>query len=286
MPVYPSTGLQLGNIKMYAYDDQPPDAFGTYWGLTQLDGWEDGWEGTSSPEQRSQQDGVWIGPQYAGGRVIHVGGTIEDISWDGVTRAWDRLLVQLPFVATGPITVSMGEGSEVVKTALIRQHEKPILSERFGERAEFSLSLLAPDPRRYAVTPSVVDLVLPLALGGIAPPLTPPLTVVGTSTVSQATLTNDGTVTTYPILTITGPCPPATIVNLTTSEALRVVDEVPAGQTLVIDVLNGTATNGGQYRNVRGVWWGLVPGINQVSFMASSYDAGAQLSISYRSAWK
>lgn len=281
----PATGVTLGDTKLYAYHDQPADAFGVKWGLTKLDGWFDGWEGSGTVDQRSQQDGAWISPQYAAPRVVHLGGSIKAASWDATTQAWDRLLAQIPFRNLSSLLVSTGEGAVPEQTAQVRQHEKPVLT-RFDDRADFSLSLLAPDPRRYAATVQTVALVLPILTGGIAPPLTPPITVTGSTSVSQATLTNAGTVTTYPTLTITGPCPPATIINLTTSEAIRVVDAVPAGQTLVIDVLAGTAVTGGQSRRVLGSWWGLLPGANEVAFRADGYDAAAGLSISFRSAWK
>lgn len=281
----PATGVTLGTIFLPAYSGQPADSFGVKWGLTKLDGWFDGWEGSGTVEQRSQADGAWISPQYAGPRVIHLDGTIEAESWDATTRAWDRLLAQIPFRNLASLVVSTGEGTVIEQTTTVRQHEKPLLS-RFTRRAEFSLSLLAPDPRKYETTQRTVSLVLPVTTGGIAPPLTPPFTITGSTSTSQATLTNDGTVTTYPTLTITGPCPPARIINLTTSEAIRVVDAVPAGQSLAIDVLNGTAVTGGQSRRVLGSWWGLVPGANEVAFSADSYDAGAGLSVSYRSAWK
>lgn len=280
------TGVQLGSIFAPVYTtDVTPDAFGVRWKTTKIDGWFDGWEGSSSVEQKSQADGVWVDPQYAGPRIVHWGGSLKADSWDAVTRAWDRLLAQLPFRQLGTIVVSTGEGTVVDQTALVRQHEKPILN-RHHTRGDFSLSLLAPDPRKYALVTQNVGLVLPITTGGMAPPLTPPLTITGTISNSTATITNEGTVTTYPVLTIAGPCPPCTIANVTTSEALRVVDAVPAGQTLVIDVLAGTAVNGGQARRVLGTWWGLVPGANQVSFTGDTYDAGATLNIAYRSAWK
>lgn len=281
----PTTGALLGDTKLYAYHDQPADSFGVKWGLTKLDGWFDGWEGSGTVDQRSQADGAWISPQYASPRVVHLSGSIRASSWDGITQAWDRLLAQIPFRQLASLRVSTGEGAVPEMTALVRQHEKPILTRR-DDRATFSLSLIAPDPRRYSVTSGSASLVLPITTGGIAPPLTPPLTITGSSSLSQATLVNAGTVTTYPTLTITGPCPPARIANLTTGEALRVVDAVSAGQTLLIDVLNGTATTGGQSRRVLGSWWGLVPGSNEVAFSAAGYDAAAGLSITYRSAWK
>jgi hypothetical protein len=181
--------------------------------------------------------------------------------------------------------VSTGEGTVPEQTALVRQHEKPVIN-RVASRGDFSLSLLAPDPRKYDSTSRSVSLVLPVLTGGIAPPLTPPLTITGSTSTSQATLVNDGNVLTYPTLVIVGPCPPATIVNLTTGEARRVLDPVPAGQSLIIDELNGTATVQGQARRVLGTPVGLRPGVNEIAFSADGYEADAQLLISYRSAWK
>lgn len=283
----PTTGATVGDVHLYAYDEPGRvDEFGIKWGLTKdLDGWFDGWDGSGTIDQRSRADGAWVSPQYAAGRVIHVPGRMEGPSWDAITQAWDRLLAQIPFRQLATLRVSTGEGAVPEMMALVRQHEKPILK-RHGNRATFSLSLIAPDPRKYDSTSRNASLVLPLLTGGIAPPLTPPFTVTGSTSRSQVTLTNDGNITTFPTLVVVGPCPPATVANLTTGEALRVVDAVPADQSLVVDVLNGTATNGGQARRVLGSWWGLVPGANEVALTADGYDAGAQLLISYRSAWK
>ncbi len=289
----PTTGVQLGDVRLYAYDEPGrADEYGIEWGLLKLDGWFDGWEGTAAVDQRAQADGAWVSPQYAGPRVVHLTGRMEGSSWDAITQAWDRLLAQTPFRQLATLLVSTGEGAVPEMTALVRQHEKPLLDRtakprRLGNRAaKFSLSLVAPDPRRYDSTARMVSLVLPLLSGGIAPPLTPPFTVTGSTTKSQATLVNDGTTATLPVMMVVGPCPPATIANLTTGAARRVIDAVPAGQTLVIDELNGTATTGGQARRLLGTPLGLVPGTNEIAFSADGYDAAASLSISYRSAWK
>jgi hypothetical protein len=283
--VKPDTGVHIGDVLLHAYYGHPTDEHGVQWGLTKLDGWFDGWDGSGGVDQRSYADGAWVSPQYAGPRVIHVDGRFEAPSWDAATRAWDRLLAQLPFRQLATLRVSTGEGTLPEQTALVRQHQKPVLTRR-DNRANFSLSLLAPDPRRYDSTSRSVSLVLPVLTGGIAPPLTPPLTITGSTSTSQATLVNDGNVPTYPTLVIVGPCPPATIVNLSTGEARRVLDPVPAGQSLVVDELNGTATVQGQARRVLGTPVGLRPGVNEIAFSADGYEADAQLLISYRSAWK
>ncbi len=281
----PSTGVTLGDVFLPAYTGAPVDDAGVQWKLTKLDGWDDGWEGAGGVDQRTQADGAWVSSQYAGPRVVHLGGSFHTGSWDDATTAWDRLLAQIPFRQLSTLRVSTGEGTLQEKTALVRQHEKPIVTRHHGH-GNFSLSLLAPDPRKYDSASRNAALVLPLLTGGIAPPLTPPFTITGSTSLSQITLTNDGNVTTYPTLVVVGPCPPARIVNLTTGEALRVVDSVPADQTLLIDVQAGTATTGGQSRRVLGSWWGLAPGANEIAFHADGYDAAAQLLISYRSAWK
>lgn len=284
------TGVTIGSTHLHwkTLPGGTLDEFGVDWGLTGLDGWFDGWEGTGSTDQRTRADGSWISPQYAGSRIVHVNGTITAPSWDDATRAWDRLIGQVPFRQLAPMRVSTGDGAVPEMTTLVQQHGKPILpvDKRFNGRAEFSLSLLAPDPRRYDATARSVSLVLPASTGGLTPPLTPPITMTGSTSQSQATLVNDGNWGSPPTITLTGPCPPAVIANLTTGEAMRVLDAVPAGQSLVIDVLNGTATVGGQSRRVLGTWWELAPGVNEVAFSADGYDAGAQLLVSYRSAWK
>lgn len=282
----PTTGAQIGDVRLYVYDEPGRvDEYGVKWGLTELDGWFDGWEGSGTVDQRTRADGAWVSPQYASSRVVHLSGRMEGPSWDAITFAWDRLIAQIPFRQLASLRVSTGQGVMPELTALVRQHEKPILN-RFDNRAEFSLSLLAPDPRRYDATSQSVSLVLPASTGGLTPPLTPPITMTGSTSLSQATLVNDGNWASPPMITLVGPCPPATIANLTTGEAMRVIDAVPAGQSLVIDVLNGTATVGGQARRVLGTWWELAPGVNEIAFSADGYDAGATLLVSFRSAWK
>lgn len=281
----PNTGVTLGEVFFPAYTGAPADSDGVRWKLTKIDGWFDGWEGSGTVDQKSLADGAWVSPQYAGPRVVHLAGSLETSSWDDATRAWDRVLAQIPFRQLATLRVSTGEGTAPEQIALVRQHEKPVTTRHHGH-ISFSLSLIAPDPRKYDSTLRTAAVALPVLTGGIAPPLTPPLTIVGSTSQSQTTLTNDGNITTYPSLVIVGPCPPARIVNLTTSEAMRIPDAVPADQTLVIDALNRTATTGGQARRVLGSWWGLVPGVNEIAFFADGYDAAAQLLISYRSAWK
>jgi hypothetical protein len=68
---------------------------------------------------------------------------------------------------------------------------------------------------------------------------------------------------------------------------LRIAEAVPAGRSLVIDTKSRTALlDGVANRTVTGSWPVLRPGSNTFVFNASAYDAGALLTVSYRSAWR
>ncbi|MEO5664643.1 MAG: hypothetical protein ABIR39_15315 [Nocardioides sp.] len=290
MAVPPNTGVQLGSIFMSAYNNAPVDAEGVRWTLTGLDGWDDGWDsGTGTGvQQKSYADGTWVTAQYAGPRLIHVSGSIDTESdvWDDATRAWDRLLAQVPFRGLGTLLVSAGEGTMPERIAAVRQEGKPVFTDRIGGYGKFSLSLLAPDPRKYAAVLQSVSMGLPSSTGGLVWPVTYPVTWSGVTTNSTATVVNEGTWDSPPLLTVTGPCPPCRITNLTTGQSLLVVEAVSAGQTLVIDVANGTATVSSQSRRVLGSWWSLVPGSNTIAFSGDGFDAAALLTVDVRSAWK
>lgn len=287
----PSTGMTLGPVFMPVYRQGPDfvDAFGISWLCIDITGWDDGWEGSGTVTQRPTAEGAWVSPQYAGPRVIGVKGRLIATSglWDDATRAWDRLQAAVPFRGLAPIVISTGEGSIGDQTALIRQHEKPVAA-RLGSRIDFSLSLLAPDPRKYSTAIQSMSLVLPNNSGGLTPPLTPPLTPTGTSTVSQGIAINAGNFDAPVTITLAGPCPAgAVIANASTGQAIKVMDAISGSETLTIDTATGSAYVGGQARKVVGSFWSLVPGPNTISFYATGgYDPAASAVVAWRSAWK
>lgn len=285
----PLTGVTIGPIFLPVYRQAPSfvDAQGISWLCLDIQGWADGWEGTGAVTQRPTAHGAWISRQYASPRVLSVKGRMLATSglWDDVTRAWDRLQAAVPFELPGPIIVSTGEGTVADQTALIRQHEKPLFTQ-LGNRGEFSLSLIAPDPRKYSTLIQSLVLVLPATTGGLTPPLTPPLTPTGTSTVSQGIAVNSGTADAPVTITLPGPCPAgAVIANTTTGQALRVMDAISGSETLVIDTASATASVGGQARKIIGTWWSLAPGANTISFYATGgYDPAASATVVWQSA--
>jgi hypothetical protein len=274
--------LTIGDITMTGTDE-----YGVEWNLTRLDGWWDGWVGAAGSVQRQSAHGAWPSPVWAGGRVVQVDGWLKAGRWDAATLAWERLMAAVPLSRLTTVTVFTGEGGVPEQQAAMRQAGRPT-ADRFKGRITFTLSLEAPDPRRYSVVEFASSTGLPVTTGGLSLPISLPISIGATVTSGRVIVVNDGNEAAPVLLEVTGPCPAgASITNLTTGQRLAVPEAVPAGQVLVLDSAAKTARIGGTAaRTVTGTWFDLVPGANEIAFDAPAYDAAAQLTIRYRHAWR
>lgn len=275
----------LGDITLGVTDD-----YGVEWILESLTGWSDPPETTGDVDQRASDHGGWYSPAYYAPRTVEIGGSLIATDWDAATRAINRLMASVPLQT--PAWLYVFDGSVPATGAMVRQDGDP-LTERVGGWVRFSLSLVAADPRRYDTELTVTSTGLPKTSGGLTLGGTG-LTLGGTGLTVGATVTagvlstyNYGNMSTKPTFTVQGPCPPFSLTHRGTGKTLRFADPVAAGRTLVIDTdrrraaLDGTAA-----RTVTGTWFDYAPGANDVAFTASSYDAGALLISSHRSAWR
>jgi hypothetical protein len=277
--------LVIGDI---ALDRRVVDAYGVKFIITRLQGWDDGWQGSATSTPRQSAHGSWPSPVWAAGRVVQADGRIEAGTWDAATLAWERLLAAVPLSRLTTMTVETGEGGVPARQAAVRQAGSPLVSKRTHGYLMFSLSLEAPDPRRYSVVELASSTGLPVTTGGLRVPIRVPVRVNATVTSGRVTVTNDGNEAAPVALEVTGPCPAgATVTNLTTGQQLTIPEAVPAGQVLVLDSRAKTARiDGVAARTVTGTWFDLLPGANELAFGAPAYDAAAQLTIRYRHAWR
>ena len=83
----------------------------------------------------------------------------------------------------------------------------------------------------------------------------------------------------HPIWTVTGPATNPTLTNITTAQTITFVGTVPAGQTLVVDMANQTATLAGAnvYQFISGAWVSLSPGANRLTYSAQNAEANSKL---------
>lgn len=278
MPTALHTGtLTLGSVTLGQIDDN-----GVEWILESLNGWHDAPPSTGSVEQRAADHGGWPGIAYYAPRVVEVVGSILAADWATCGAAVDQMMGSIPLDT--PDWLVVDEGYRELQ-ALVRQEGDPIVDRR--ERwARFSISLVAPDPRRYGdETSSVTG--LPITTGGLTLPINLPVTIGATTISGLLTLENAGNMATRPVMAVTGPCPPFTVTQVSTGRRLTAQEAVAAGRTLYLDfdrrmaLLDGTAL-----RVVTGTWFDLEPGTNEIQFSSATYDAAAQLTVTYRSAWR
>lgn len=266
-------GVTLGRV----------DAFGVLWILEDLVGW-DTVGTTGQTEQRAADHGGWINPAYYTARLIEITGSLIANDEESATAALSRLSTAIPLSTLDTFTVDEGFRS---LQAAVRQEGDPIFASSRG-KARFSLSLTAPDPRRYGTVLISASTGLPITTGGLSLPITLPVSIGATVSSGVLSVTNDGDFPTAPVFKITGPCPPgATITLVSTGATLRFAEAIPAGRQLVIDTATQTALlDGIAPRTVTGTWFSYPPGPNDVAFSASSFDPDALLTSEHRAAWR
>lgn len=270
--------VMLGDVTLGATDDS-----GVEWILEKMAGWVDAPGSSGTAEQRTARHGANLNEAFYTARTLELEGSIIADSWDSAEQAVDRLMAALPVNDLTPLLVATNRRALGVD---VRQDGDPLV-EILGGWARFSLSLVAPDPRRYSLNVSEFASRLPVVSGGLAPPVTPPVTITETVESGQFNAVNEGNLETSPVFIVRGPCPAWSITHMGQGKRLWSNTEVPAGRFLVLDANERTARlDGTALRTVSGSWFNLTPGANEVAFTASSYNSAARLEVSYRSAWR
>lgn len=265
------------------------DSQGTQWRLNKFDGW---WG--SAPLRLSLQDrpldhGAFDGPSFYSPRVMTLEGLA--ISPDRTTQLLARDIVASVCAAPASLTAMVvTEPGRPTRRCMVRQSGDVKVADLTDTMCRWSMVLVAPDPRRYDDTETVIVLSPPTgALGGITVPLTVPFTIstTGMST-SSATATNAGTLATRPIVEFAGPLVDPQIANVGAGRSLSMTITLAAGDILTADfdrrtlLLNGSASRSNTL-TASAAWWELDPGGNDLTFAAGGGDGTA--TVRYRSAW-
>jgi hypothetical protein len=287
VPGYP-TGTSLGGIQadLGAVRLGAVDGAGTAWGLASLDGWDSA-DVRTAYSDRQADHGSWAGRAYLQARVITAAGTITAPDQAILEAALDTLQAAASLEDT-LLTVY----ETVPRRCTVRRTGRVLISRPTDRIAVYSVLLTAADPRRYDTILQSVSTPLPSVTGGVTLPITLPLTITATTASGSFVLTNRGTATTRPVLTITGPVTTPTIVAQRpdgTITQLAYSSSLVAGEVLVIDcdahtaVLNGSVS---RRRYLSGAW-PEIPASSSltVQWAAASYDPAALLAGTCRAAW-
>lgn len=264
------------------------DDSGVEWWVTSEQGW------TSTPPlrvtlaDRPERHGAFDAPSYRGPRVITLEGTAVAPDRAAKESAKDRLAAVLADGSTLlPLVVTEPHG---IRRALVRLTAETKIADRKAGAFEFSLTMTAPDPLRYSHGLNTAACPLPSSSGGLAFPLSFPLDFGAGSSGGRLLLQNQGTVPTWPVWRISGPCVEPVIANTATGEELAFGLALQDGEFLVIDtdarsvLLQGTASRRSSLLPGSD-WFALRPGTTPVLFRARDYDPVARLSAEWRDAW-
>jgi hypothetical protein len=156
---------------------------------------------------------------------------------------------------------------------------------------KWAAEFVAQDPRIYD---SILNTVQTPPLGastfGIDFPIDFPINFGG-GQFGLISLENDGTFPTPLFVRIDGPATNPQLINNTTGEVFKLQTSIIAGDYVSIDflsksiMLNGVAD---RYYTLTddSVWWGLSPGISQVTFLADASTGTTLATIQWRNAWR
>lgn len=283
-PGVPGDGLQPRSASLGATVFGAADPYGTLVYLTDVKGWYGATGTTGTVSQRASDHGGWADPAYLPPRVIELSLTLVGSAFSTVEQSCELITGALPLSTLQTLMLISPDGS--ARQADVRQNGDVFTTQK-GATAVMSVSLIAPDPRRYSIELTTAQTGLPQTSGGLSLPISLPVSIGATMDSGVLTVVNAGNVSTRPVFQVVGPAPAGSIVHRATGRTLTWHDPIGAGRTLVINtdqrraLLDGTAN-----RVVTGTWFDYDPGVNEVAFTAATYDAAALLVSSHRSAWR
>lgn len=258
------------------------DSNGTWWVLADWTGLG-GAPTAGGVVQRAGDHGAYAPPQYYAARPITlvVRATALSQALRDVARAQMGQAVPVSDIATlrldEPIPKVMGvrRSGEIAENYLL-------LNE-----VEFTVGLIAPDPRKYSATLNSQQAVQGPPPAGLSFPLTFPLTFPSGSPPMSVSVTNAGSFETRPTVVVQGPVTAPQIVNQLTGQTVGYTGlTLGATDQLSVDFQNKVGYLNGAYRPADAVsaWWTLLPGTTGVQLLGTP-TSGSSITVYWRDAW-
>ena len=242
-------------------------------------------------DNRGYFDGMFSGRDFLGGRTITM--TVLTVAGNGNSAQANYNLFQAQVLpqqsGTTPLQfqLSPAGGLQFINSR-VRANLTQIDPDYTYGYIKSQLTFFCPDPRYYDNTPNIASLIVQTPLGR-GYDRTYNVTYGGGTQGNTGLVINQGTTTTYPTVTITGPATNPTIGNLTTGNSINLNYSMVSTDVIVIDSLNRTITlNGNAARNLitgTSQWFNAPVGTSQFYFSATGTTAGAGATITYYNAY-
>lgn len=269
------------------------DGNGIAWILQGVDGWDGApaYSGAGGVVQRAADQGGWATSQFYAPRILTL--TVWASAPDQKTRDLARALLNQALPVNAPLA-TFTYNEPVPKFTLVRLNNQARVTETCPTLTDvqFSIPLVAPDPRKYVVGQQQMILTVPsaapapLMLPTTTPLILPQITAPFPGGAAGLAV-NTGTFETRPTLTVNGPATGPAVSNLT--QGLTVSFSaltMAAADTLVLNMDTRTAKLNGNYvpADLSSAWWTLWPGDNTIQ-VAGVGDFGATMTATWYSAY-
>jgi hypothetical protein len=283
MPYSPGDVLAAHTLQLADVVLGQVDANGVCWYWETITGW-DSPDLTGEPTPRIGDHGAWDNPAWYTARAITFSGWI--VAPDEQTR--DAALARLRLAAPPQGLVQLTITEQPPKTAMVRRSGRLQIQHLNPTSSYFTVGLIAPDPRRYAVASDTITLALPTVGAGLTLPLTLPATFPANSSTGMGTATNAGDLAAPWAARLNGPLTNPALTHVQSGRRLSYAITIDTGDYLELNsldhtvLLNGVADRSG-WVAAGSSWWRLDNGRNDIRFTADSGSGAAVLT--YASTW-
>lgn len=280
MPAPGASGVILGGL-----DLSTTDTSGVERKVKDIKGWGSP-ATTLDPQQKPRGHGAWSGESYLRPRVMIISGSLKGADPLAVSLALDDLNAAC---GLEPTLMQVSESGRV-RSCMVRQQDEILVKKLNAYHAEWSMQVVADDPRKYGSALSLAT-ALPSSSGGLTLPMVLPYIFASTTVSGVVSLTNEGNISSPLTVRFDGPVTGPKIIHVQTQKTWAAGGAVlGAGEfwTVSMDsrqvLAQGQASRSG-FVTERG-WMELLPGPNDFAFSADSYNAASQMTVTAASAWK
>lgn len=275
-------GIVLGGLDLNTTEVDT----GVLWAAEPIRGWQ-GPASSIAVARKPRAHGGWAGSAFMLPRHMTITGKVLAPSEEALTDALDRLN-EAATLADTTLTVTEAAGA---RSCTVRREDEVLAPLITPLLAEFSVQLVAPDPRKFGA-PLSGSTALPSSTGGLTVPFTVPFSIDAVTVSGQVSLTNPGNMTGPVSLRIDGPVTGPVVTHVGTGRALVFASSLVlgAGEFVTVDMERQEVLAQGQSSRAGWVtsdgWSGFQPGVNVWSFSALAYDAASLLTVTATPTWE
>ena len=240
-------------------------------------------------DNRGYADGMFTGRDFLRGRTVTIQVQVFGTSNTSMQTNLNALLsaLQPQQQGTTPLQFQLPGSNLQRVNARVRNRQVQINPDYAYGKEIVTYMFFCPDGRIYDDTLQSQNIYSSSPVSGRTYNRTYNLTY-GTG-YANGIISNAGNTTTFPLITITGPCVNPQVSNITSGQFLKINYTLAISDTLVLDTNYRTVTLNGVNRRAlldnSSSWFALSPGTSYYTFVASGTGTGTSCVVSWQNAY-